>query len=293
MAIIKPLIKWIGGKTQILDKVLENIPNEMTNYHEPFIGGGSVLLGVLSTKKIIGRAYAYDANRDLINFYRHVRDRPNELYLHIEEFMTNYNDVCPDGEKGENERSPQTEEEALASKETYYYWMRKVYNQEDGPSIKKSSLFLILNKLCFRGVYREGPHGFNVPFGHYKNPTAINKEHLDEVSALLKGVKFRCKDFRGSLAKVVEGDFVYLDPPYAPECAKSFVGYQRDGFGEADHTELFELTKKLGNFTMSNANVLIVREAFDGYKTAEVSARRAIHSKDPSVTTTEVIITTL
>ena len=75
--------------------------------------------------------------------------------------------------------------------------------------------------------------------------------------------------------------------------AESFVGYQRDGFGEADHTELFELTKKLGNFTMSNANVLIVREAFDGYKTAEVSARRAIHSKDPSVTTTEVIITTL
>ena len=206
--------------------------------------------------------------------------------------MNEYN-LC-DG--NEVNRKPKNIDEAKTSKESNYYWLRKQYNTLDKNDIKSSALFLILNKLCFRGVYREGPNGFNVPFGHYKNtPTIITEETLDNISNLIKNVEFKCIDFREAFKNIYKNDFVYLDPPYVPEKDTSFVGYTNNSFKKEDHEELFKLTKKLNKkckFLMSNSKVPLILETFDKdkYNVEDIECRRAIHSKNPGSKTMEVLI---
>ena len=160
---------------------------------------------------------------------------------------------------------------------------------------ESSAIFMILNKTCFRGMYREGPKGYNVPYGHYKNvPEIITKEELDNISNLIKDVIFTSDDFSDAIGKIEKGDFSYLDPPYAPENKKSFVGYVRDGFDIDKHNQLFSsIKKKEGDtkFVISNAKVKLVLDSFQDYSIEDIVARRAINSKDPSSKTIEVIIT--
>jgi DNA adenine methylase len=179
-------------------------------------------------------------------------------------------------------RKPANKEEALTSQESYYYWIRSQFNLE-----KRTSMLLFLNKTCFRGVYREGPNGFNVPFGHYNNPAILEEEHIRAVSDLIKDVVFTAQSF--TTLKVEEGDFVYLDPPYAPETATSFVSYTADGFDL--HSELFNMCSKMKNkWLMSNSDVPLVKDAFEGYEIKIIEARRAINSKNPEAKTNEVLI---
>lgn len=293
----KPFLKWVGGKTQILDNVLSKIPKKFNNYRELFLGGGSVLLAVLSLQKqgkidIQGKIYAYDINETLIHVYKHVQNNKDALFGHIERYINEYDSL--DGT--DINRKPATIDEAKTSKESYYYWIRDKYNNiDDKSSVERSALFMIINKLCFRGMYREGPKGYNVPYGHYKTtPTIITREDLDIVSELIQDVVFECCGFETSIKKSVKGDFVYLDPPYAPENAKSFVGYVADGFDLNAHNNLFDGVKSLNqkkiHFAMSNAKVDLVMDNFKDYKFEDIVARRAINSKDPSAVTTEVIV---
>ena len=301
MDTIKPILKWVGGKTQILDKLFANFPTEINNYHEPFLGGGSILLTLLSQVhlgkiKVSGTINAYDINEPLIYVYKNIQQKHVELYAILQSIIGELN-ACPD--EGTLNRKSKTIEEATMSKENYYYWCRARYNgltAEEKRTPLGSALFIFLNKTCFRGVFRLGPNGFNVPYGHYKNPEIINKEHLDEVHRLIQNVRFECMDFVESMSQVVEGDYVYLDPPYAPETATSFVGYTENGFGIEKHNELFTLirglTEKKARFMMSNADVAIVRTNFpDGvYTTDTVLCKRSINSKNPESKTNEVII---
>lgn len=293
----KPFLKWVGGKTQILDNVLSKVPKEFNNYHELFLGGGSVLLAVLSLQKqgkivIKNKIYAYDINETLIHVYKHVQNNKDALFGHIERYINEYDSL--DGT--EINRKPASIDEAKTSKESYYYWIRNKYNtMDDKSSVERSALFMIINKLCFRGMYREGPKGYNVPYGHYKTtPTIITREDLDVVSDLIQDVVFECCGFETSIKKSVKGDFVYLDPPYAPENAKSFVGYVADGFSMDAHNNLFDGVKSLKNkkikFAMSNAKVDFVMDTFKDCQYEDIVARRAINSKDPSATTMEVIV---
>lgn len=293
----KPFLKWVGGKTQILDNVLSKIPKKFNNYHELFLGGGSVLLAVLSLQKqgkidIQGKIYAYDINETLIHVYKHVQNNKDALFGHIERYINEYDSL--DGT--DINRKPATIDEAKTSKESYYYWIRDKYNNiDDKSSVERSALFMIINKLCFRGMYREGPKGYNVPYGHYKTtPTIITREDLDIVSELIQDVVFECCGFETSIKKSVKGDFVYLDPPYAPENAKSFVGYVADGFDLNAHNNLFDgvksLKKKKIHFAMSNAKVDLVMDNFKDCQYEDIVARRAINSKDPGAVTTEVIV---
>ena len=294
-----PFLKWVGGKNQIIDKIVSKIPNQMENYHELFLGGGSVLLAVLSLQKagkitIKGNVYAYDLNKQLIQVYRHIQTKKDDLFKWIENYKNEYS-KCPDVEKGTANRNPKNITEAKTSKESYYYWMRKKFNKLTYKSIKNSALFIVINKICFRRVYREGPNGFNVPFGHpKKTPEIITKEKLDAISELIKDVIFIDASFEESIQNVIQNDFVYLDPPYAPENDKSFVGYTKDGFDIDMHKKLFKLTKELSNnqvkFAMSNAKVELITENFKEYKMEETKARRAINSKNPGASTIEVII---
>ena len=243
MAIQKPFIKWVGGKTQLLDVIKTKIPSSMNNYHEIFLGGGSVLLMILSMQndnkiKITNKVYAYDINKSLINVYKHIQTKKDELFTHITNYITTYDSL-----KGTViNRNPKTLDEAKTSKESYYYWVRNIFNtMDEKDSVEYSAIFMFLNKTCFRGMYREGPNGYNVPYGHYKKtPTIITKEELDNVSELIKNVEFVHSDFKESIKNVEEGDFVYLDPPYAPETKKSFVNYVNDGFDLNMHKSLFD-----------------------------------------------------
>ena len=301
----KPLLKWVGGKTQMSLKVLDAFPSNMNNYHEPFLGGGSVLLALLSYQQqnkinINGEMYAYDLNPSLIFLYQHIQSQPQELFTLIMRYLNEY-DKCPMLGKGESNRKASTKEEALQSKESYYYWCRKQFNTlSKDNNIRYSALFVFLNKTCFRGVYREGPNGFNVPFGHYKKtPQITTKENLDTLSKLIKNVHFVCASFEKSLLNPVQEDFIYLDPPYAPESSKSFVGYTAAGFNIDNHKKLFEmiraLDKKGVRFAMNNAKVDLVTEAFkdERFTLTDISARRACNSKNPGAKTTEVIIRNL
>lgn len=293
-SIEKPFLKWVGGKSQIIDTVLQKIPREIDNYHEIFLGGGSVLLAVLSLQKqglikIKGKINACDINYSLIQVYKHIQSNHEELYKYISLYINEYDSI----KMVLVNRKPNSIEEAKTSKESYYYWIRDKYNKIDKSLTESSALFMFLNKTCFRGLYREGPNGYNVPYGHYKKtPTIISKEHLNRISNLIKDVEFKVSGFSDSLKNIKKGDFVYLDPPYAPENNKSFVGYVADGFSIDMHNTLFDTIKKFKNikFVMSNAKVDLVLDNFQGYNCEEVIARRAINSKNPESKTTEVII---
>ena len=295
----KPFLKWVGGKTQHIQQIINSFPDNMENYHEIFLGGGSVLLALLSLQKaglitINGSIYAYDLNKQLIQVYRHIQSNKDELITRVQHYRNEY-DKCPTVEKGTANRKPVNDTEAKTSRESYYYWMRKKFNLLKDLSIENSALFIMLNKTNFRGVYREGPNGYNVPFGHYKKtPTIISKSEIDKISTLIKDVVFIDADFNESINNSTEGDFVYLDPPYAPQNRKSFVGYTENGFDINMHKKLFKLTKALTTnnikFAMSNANVELVKKSFEGYVFKEISARRAIHSKNPAAKTTDVLI---
>ena len=296
----KPILKWVGGKTQIIDKLILDFPIEINNYHEIFLGGGSVLLTLLSYVKngiikIHGNIYAYDLNEPLIYVYKNIQTNYNELYDIIQNIITDFNECCD----GEINRTPVNIEEAKLAKENYYYWVRSEYNKlclSDKKSILGSAMFIFLNKTCFRGVFRVGPKGFNVPYGHYNNPEIINKEHLEEIHNLIQNVIFECSDFNTSLTKIEENDFVYLDPPYAPEKDTSFVGYTENGFNIENHKNLFKLihilTNKNKKIMLSNSDVSLVRENFtsENYNILSILCKRSINSKNPNAKTKEVII---
>ena len=292
----KPFLKWVGGKTQILDHVLNKFPNKMNNYHEPFVGGGSVLFGLLSLQKqgtinIKKKIYAYDINEALINTYKHVQSNRTELYNCLKKYMDTYDTLTGDIIN----RKPSSLEEAMTSKESYYYWLRNKYNEADKKTVDCAALFMFINKTCFRGMYREGPNGYNVPYGHYKKtPKLITEQELSVISELIKDVVFIHCDFTDSFKNMKKGDFIYVDPPYVKENEKSFVKYVSGGFDLQTHMNLFDEIKKVDKkkvkFVLSNSKVDLVTTCFKEFNIEDIQARRAIHSKKPGSTTTEVII---
>lgn len=300
----KPFLKWVGGKTQIIKQILMKFPTEINNYHEPFVGGGSVLFAILSLKQqnlinINGQIFAYDINQSLINVYNHIKHHKDELMHFINYYMIQYHSLSSSN-NGDNDinRKPKNIHEALTCKESFYYYMRYLYNTIDKSydNIERSALFMCINKTCFRGMYREGPNGFNVPYGHYKKtPNIISQQDLDYISNMIQDVTFICCDFQTVLndSSLHCGDFVYLDPPYAPQNSKSFVKYNADGFNIDEHIRLFDNIKNIGDsirFVMSNSNVDLVTSTFEHYNCDVILARRAINSKNPESVTQEVII---
>ena len=301
LEITKPFMKWVGGKTQIISDVIGLFPKEMNNYHEPFLGGGSVLLALLSHKengtiKVAGKIYASDLNSNLIGLYKNIQLNADSLIAEVKKLSDDFAS-CTGTDVN---RKATIIEEAMTSPESYYFWVRSRFNalsKVERTSVIASAMLLFMNKTCFRGVYREGPNGFNVPFGNYKNPSILDEEHIKRVSSLIRDVVFTSRPFSDSLANTVSGDFVYLDPPYAPESNSSFVSYTSDGFDEDNHKSLFNLCDNMNaknvKFLMSNAEVKLVKDAFPSpsYTTRVISCKRSINSKEPDARTNEVLIT--
>lgn len=297
--ITTPPIKWVGGKTQIIDEVISTMPRRMASYHEPFLGGGSVLLAVLSHRKakniITGEIRASDLNPNLISMYKNIQSNVDTLLTQLHALVTTFKSI----ETVDGDRDPANVDEAIQSQESFYYWIRRQFNEMT--DIEKtqpaaSAMMIFLNKTCFRGVYREGPHGFNVPFGHNKNPSVFCPAHLREISQLIQPVIFTTTSFTQSLQMAKAGDFVYMDPPYYPVNADTFVAYLKGGFKEKDHTEFFQCCHRLTasgiKFSMSNSAVEKLRLEFPGptYMTKKIECKRAIHSKNPAAKAEEFII---
>lgn len=295
---MKPIIKWAGGKSQIKDKIIDLFPKCIDQYHEIFVGGGSILFGVLERVRnkdmIVNEFYAYDLNKTLIYLYKNIQKFPQEVYDEIENLKSKYLNIL--NLKGN--KNPQHLEDALTSRESFYYWTRKQYNNFsniDKCSIRGTAYFIFLNKTCFRGLYRIGPNGFNVPYGNYKNPSIIDKEHLIELCNLIQNVNFIHQDFSQSLSQPQhKNNFIYLDPPYVPLNKNSFTKYNSMDFNLDIHKKLFSMCKQLDiKFIMSNSNTSFVLDEFRDYKIIYIDVKRRINSKNPNSMIKEVVIISL
>jgi DNA adenine methylase len=268
-----PFFKIVGCKTPIID-IINKFPTEIINYHELFLGDGSTLFALLSLRKlnkiiIKNNIYVYDLNEPLITLYKHIQNNINELYDYIDLYFTEYNNI----KSCIINRNPTSIEEAKTSKESYYYWIRNKYNNIDKNTVVCSALFMFINQTSFRGMHREGPKGYNVPYGHYKKtPTIITKPKLDYISYLIRDVIFIHCDFSLSIKNVKKGDFVYLDPPNAPENDKLFIDCIPQNFNFKTHIRLFTEIKKLDKikFVMRNAKVHFVTSFFKDYLSEDI-----------------------
>lgn len=257
---IKPVLKWVGGKRQLLPEIKKYIPENYTRYYEPFVGGGAVFFDIQPNKAVLN-----DYNNELINVYKVIKDDVEEL---IEDLKKHVNE------------------------EEYFYMMREMDRTEEYvvlSDVKKASRIIYLNKTCFNGLYRVNSSGFfNTPFGRYKNPNIVNEYTLRAVSDYFnkKDITFKTGDFEDALKGIRKGAFVYFDPPYAPVSATSnYTGYTLAGFNEDDQIRLKKLCDKLDKkgvkFLISNSNVPFIRDLYDcePYKIKKVDAKRSINAK--------------
>ena len=256
---ITPILKWVGGKRQLLSEIMPLINKNCSTYVEPFVGGGAVFFDLQPKKAIIN-----DYNEELINVYKVVRDSVDELIAVLEIHEQN-------------------------NSEEYFYDIRALDRTEEFEQmsdIEKAARILYLNKTCYNGLYRVNSAGqFNSPYGKYKNPKIVNSTTLKAMSNYLNKNKIdiRQGDYKETLKGLRKGAFVYLDPPYMPiSSSSSFTGYTENGFGYKQQVELKEecdkLKKKGISFLQSNSDCPEIRDLYKDYRIITVQARRSINS---------------
>ena len=252
----RPFVKWAGGKSFLLPQLLVRMPRDFQTYVEPFLGGGALFFAAAPQRALLN-----DVNREIINAYTVVRDDVDRLledlagHQHTEAYFYRLREL---------DRSPD-------------YWVMS--------SIEKASRLIYLNKTCYNGLYRVNSRGeFNVPFGDYENPRIVDEPNLRACSEALRGVELVSGPFEDLEARLEKGDFVYLDPPYAPVSeTANFASYTKDGFRESDQVRLAELCARLDakgvRFMLSNSDTPRMRDLYKGFHVEFVEAARAINSK--------------
>jgi len=259
---VKPFLKWVGGKNQLLSRFEKLYPVKYGNYFEPFVGGGAVYFSINPQK-----AYLNDNNKTLIATYKYIKNDLNKIIPELKKLQKNYY------KKDEVER------------EDFYYKIRSKFNDFHKESLKKSACLIFLNKTCYNGMYRENSKGhFNVPFGRYENPKIINEENLIAVSELLKNTNLTSVDFKKSVKRAKRGDFVYFDPPYHPiNSTSNFTKYSEKDFLEKEQIRLKktfdDLSKKGVLVMLSNSNTNFISKLYKDYKRIVVTANRMVNCK--------------
>lgn len=292
----EPILKWAGGKRQILSQIVGHFPpeEEIRGYHEPFSGGGAVFFRECH---IHGKT-VNDINTRLINFYEVVRDQPRELARELKQFKR------PEADPNPDRRFDKTNRKGKEIK-SYYYQVRELFNRrpngEEFDEVEEAAQLLYLNRTCYNGLYRENLSGeFNVPSGNYSNPDWEQRSRIREASDALEGVELFNTDFSYVADQAEEGDLVYCDPPYDPNGdASTFADYSSDVFGKEEQERLRDLALDLNDrgvyVVISNApSVGELYKPFndDGFHVSEVGARRAINSNaDGRGEVGEVIVT--
>lgn len=257
--LVAPIVKWAGGKRQIIDEIVRFIPEKFTTYYEPFLGGGAVLFYLQPKKAIVN-----DINTELINLYKVIKNNIDELIFDLK--------------KHKNEKE-------------YYYQIRELDRDkrvyDSLTDVQKASRTLYLNKTCYNGLFRVNRAGeFNTPFGNYKNPNIVNEDTLRAVNEYFNkaDIKFLCTDFEESLRGIRKGSFVYLDPPYNPvSITANFTSYDKSGFDKNEQIRLKKtcdwLNKKGVKFLLSNSKTDFILDLYKEYKIEIIQAKRPINSK--------------
>jgi len=269
-----PFVKWAGGKKQLLEKLHDRVPNKYGTYYEPFIGGGALLLNEKPGNAVIG-----DVNEQLINVYLQIQKDPRAVIHAVSSI-----------------------DESGACDKDYYMLIRERYNKKISAhelDAECAGLMIWINKHCFNGLYRVNSKGlFNVPYNNKQTGKSIDEANIMSIGYYLQNskVEILCQDFETVCESVKAGDFVYFDSPYIPVSETAyFTDYTKDGFSFEDHKRLAELYKRLdalGAMVMlSNHNVDLVYELYDGFKIETVDVRRSINSDASKRVGKEVIIT--
>lgn len=276
---LKPFVKWVGGKGQLVDELEKLIPADgekaLTKYAEPFVGGGALLFYILS-KYNFDEIYISDINAELINAYQVIKSDVNALIALLSKMQNDYLPFTDDLRK------------------EYYYAVRANYNTlslNRDTAVQKAAQFIFLNKTCFNGLYRVNRKGqFNVPMGAYKKPTICDEENLRRVSEALQNVTIDCGDYSKSSDFIDNTTLVYLDPPYRPiSGTANFTAYSADCFDDNEQRRLArfvdELSKDGAKVILSNSDPQNVNQEDDffeqlygKYKISKVEATRMINS---------------
>lgn len=267
-----PFVKWAGGKRQLLPQIRERMPKKYNRYYEPFVGGGAVTFELLPTNAVIN-----DINRPLVNTYKQIRQTPQD-------FLGEVNKI---------------DEAMWEDGKEYYYAMRQNYNdklmkEEFDPEL--AALFVFLNKHCFNGLYRVNGKGlFNVPYNNSRRKSC-DKDSILAIAEYLKQIDILEGDFEVACEQAREGDFVFIDSPYAPLNPTSFEAYTKEGFDVESHKRLAKLydnlTERGCRCMLTNHNTEMINELYGdkGYKIDVVSVKRMINSDASNRKGEEVII---
>ncbi len=264
--IVGPILKWAGGKTQMLGDLIPRMPNDYKKYIEPFIGGGALYFKLQNEKSIIA-----DSNPELINMYREVADHCDQVIEVLKEYKND--------------------------EEMFYSVRAKDWLECD--KVEAAARMLYLNRTCFNGLYRLNKKGkFNTPYGRYKNPQICNEAKLKAASELLKQTHIVCGDYLNVLNEYAEeDDFIFLDPPYVPISENSdFKRYTKEQFYESDQrnlaNEVDELVNKGCKVMLTNSNHPLVHELYGKYKIEIIQTKRNINSRGNGRKGEDVIVTT-
>jgi DNA adenine methylase len=262
--VARPLLKWAGGKTQLLDEIVKRMPLQYGQYIEPFFGGGALFFAVKPKQGIIA-----DSNPELINLYKAVASDVEDVIDQLS-LYTN------------------TEEVFYAVRSQDWLALQPV---------EAAARTIFLNRTCFNGLYRVNKQGqFNVPFGKYKNPKILDAQALRSASPLLKQATIVCGDYRAVLNEyALPGDFVFLDPPYLPVSQYAdFKRYTKEQFREANHLELaaeIERLHQLGcHVILTNSNHPLVHEQYGRHSIDVLQTKRHISCNGNSRNGEDVIV---
>lgn len=279
MTIAKPFIKWVGGKSQLIEQLDKQLPADFDNwenvtYIEPFVGGGAMLFYLLQRYPNIKHAVINDINSDLTTCYQTVRDMPEQLILSLCDIESAYLGL-------------QSED----ARKEFFLTARERYNQKNLDPIENTTLFFFLNRTCFNGLYRVNKKGlFNVPFGKYVNPTICNSEIIRKDSELLQRVEILNGDFEATFEYAKGNTLFYFDPPYRPlSDTSSFKDYSKESFNDDAQERLKEFCDKIHKagfkFMLSNSDCKGMNEKdnffdtlYGAYKIERVWASRSINS---------------
>lgn len=278
-ATARPFVKWVGGKSQLLEQFEDLFPRDFNKYIEPMVGGGAVFFHLLNTKNIEGRAVLLDANLELMGCYRVIKEGVENLISELVKLAKQYN------------QSPKE----------FFYQVRewdRLESFEQRSAAQRAARTIFLNKTCYNGLYRVNNGGtFNTPFGKYKKPKICDEENLRAVALALQSVQLLTSDFGAVTELASVGDFIYFDPPYHPlsETAK-FTSYTKNGFKKEDQVRLRDtfanLAKKGCLVMLSNSDTKFIQELYEGFDIHTVCAKRYINSNpNHRGEITEVVVT--
>ncbi len=257
--IVKPFLRWAGGKGWLLKHLPKFLPKYIDNYFEPFLGGGAVFIFLKQTGKIKGQCVLSDSNKELIDCYIQIRDDVESVIKHLKTYQ---------------------------NKEYIYYQIR---NSSPTDRSEKAARFVFLNRTSFNGIYRVNLKGiYNVPYGYKKYSLLFDWNNLRAVSKLLNGTIIINADFKSSLIQAKRGDFAYLDPPYTVAHGNNgFIKYNQKIFAWNDQERLASsinnLIYKGVYYVLSNAAHPSIERIFGQYGTKmEISRNSVIGGKKAS-----------